>query len=187
VVAASRGVTAASATAPQASPTTKLGAAVQTLTAPMVQLQILESPAPPPAPGAPAAPATKNLSKVQARRLRLAAATPPQLKPPSAENIGIVAGVPLATNADRGWGIQVGAYTRYSPARQVAIKAQQNLPVGMPPTRIAVDEGGGRLYRARLVGFAESEATEACRTLKAQEMSCLVVQSNLAVAQSPAQ
>jgi D-alanyl-D-alanine carboxypeptidase len=119
-----------------------------------------------------------------------AAAPPPQLKPAAArQEAGVADGVmPLAAN--RNWGIQVGAYSRYSPARQAAIKAQQSLPFEIPQTRIAVDESEGRngkLYRARLVGLGQDEATDACRALKARHLSCLVVQSNLAVAENSTQ
>jgi D-alanyl-D-alanine carboxypeptidase len=184
LIAPSRGVAGPSPIIPQEGSTTKFGAAAQTLSAPLVELQILEPPS------VPAAPATKTTAKAAIRPLRLATVIPPQLKPVSAETTGIADGVPLAINADRGWGIQVGAYARYSPARQAAIKAQQTLPLAMPLTRIAVDESdgrAGRLYRARLVGFAESEAAEACRALRGRDISCLVVKSNLSVAERPAQ
>jgi D-alanyl-D-alanine carboxypeptidase len=93
--------------------------------------------------------------------------------------------VSVAVDAKRFWGVQVGAYSRYTPARLAAVKAQQNLPFQIRDTRIAVDEAeghSGKLYRARLVGLAQSEASDACRELRARQIPCLVVQSTTAVA-----
>jgi D-alanyl-D-alanine carboxypeptidase len=166
----------------------------------LIQLQILQpaviaaAEAPPAVPTIkPETPSkSKTASKsagTKAAQVRLAASPPPQLKPILvSDNVGMADGV-MSTSAseDRFWGIQVGAYSRYSPARQAAIKAQASLPEGTPSTRIAVDESrgsSGKLYRARLIGLSESEASEACRALKARQLSCLVVQSKLAVAQT---
>ncbi len=144
-------------------------------TAPVIQLQLQEPPA---APAARPAAAPGKLA---------AALPPPQLRPVS-ESDGVADGVMPLAAVNHNFGVQVGAYSRYSPARAAALKAQQNLPFGTPQTRIAVDESRGRsgkLYRARLIGLAEDEAADACRALKARHMSCLVVQSNLAVAETP--
>jgi D-alanyl-D-alanine carboxypeptidase len=116
----------------------------------------------------------------------------PVLKPASAsasENIGVADGiVSLAVNGNRYWGVQVGAYSRYTPARQAAVRARQHLPFGIRESRIAVDEtaspGGKMYYRARVIGLAQGEALDACRQLKAKRMSCLVVQSRVAMAMS---
>jgi D-alanyl-D-alanine carboxypeptidase len=119
-----------------------------------------------------------------------AGAVPPTLKPAVAsEPAGVTDGVVSMTiNGNRFWGIQVGAYSRYSPARQAAVRAQQKLPVEIRSSRIAVDEtpspSGKMYYRARLVGMAQSEALDACRQLKARQVSCLVVQSRVAMAMS---
>jgi D-alanyl-D-alanine carboxypeptidase len=119
----------------------------------------------------------------------------PVLKPAAAnasDDIGVADGVvSLAVNGNRFWGVQVGAYSRYSPARQAAVRARQHLPFGIRESRIAVDEtpspGGKMYYRARVVGLAQSEALDACRQLKAKRMSCLVVQSRVAMAMSSGQ
>jgi D-alanyl-D-alanine carboxypeptidase len=114
----------------------------------------------------------------------------PTLKPAvAAEPAGVADGVvSMAVNGNRFWGIQVGAYSRYSPARLAAVRAQQKLPIEIRSSRIAVDEtpspSGKMYYRARLVGMAQSEAVDACRQLKARQVSCLVVQSRVAVAMS---
>jgi len=95
--------------------------------------------------------------------------------------------VPLASSGNRLWGIQVGAYSHYGPARLAAEKAQANLSMAFSETQVAVDEGdshGNKLYRARLLGLAESEANNACRQLHARQLSCLVVQSRVSMAMS---
>ena len=108
------------------------------------------------------------------------------LRPGSGEAPGVSDGVVVAAvDAKRFWGVQVGAYSRYTPANLAAEKAQQNLPFQIKDTRIAVDEAEGRsgkLYRARLVGLAQKEATDACRELRARQIPCLVVQSTTAMA-----
>jgi D-alanyl-D-alanine carboxypeptidase len=123
--------------------------------------------------------------------LALAAPGPaPLLKPGVASGTAAVSATQDAVptvGGNRIWGIQVGAYSRYNSARQAAIKARAKLPAGSPQTRVAVDESRGRngkVYRARLIGFAQTEANNACRTLKAHKLSCLVVQSNVAVAET---
>ena len=150
--------------------------------------------APPPAPvvaQVPAAPATTTTKKT--KQVVLALATPgpaPMLKPGAASGAAAVSATQddaAPVGGNRIWGIQVGAYSRYNAARQAAIKARAKLPAGSPQTRVAVDESRGRngkVYRARLIGFAQTEANNACRTLKAHKLSCLVVQSNVAVAET---
>jgi D-alanyl-D-alanine carboxypeptidase len=121
----------------------------------------------------------------------LAAFKVPMLRPGSAELPGVSDGVmAVAVETKRFWGVQVGAYSRYTPARLAAEKAQQNLPFQIKDTHIAVDEAdghSGKLYRARLVGLAQDEANNACRELRARQIPCLVVQANSTVAMVPAQ
>jgi D-alanyl-D-alanine carboxypeptidase len=120
----------------------------------------------------------------------LASLKVPMLRPGSAELPGVSDGVmAVAVDSKRFWGVQVGAYSRYSPAHLAAVKAQQNLPFQIKNTRVAVDEAdghSGKLYRARLVGLAQDEANDACRELRARQIPCLVVQANTAVAMVPA-
>ncbi|HEX3065262.1 MAG TPA: SPOR domain-containing protein, partial [Dongiaceae bacterium] len=120
----------------------------------------------------------------------LAALKVPMLRPGSAELPGISDGVvAVAVDSKRFWGVQVGAFSRYSPAHLAAVKAQQNLPFQIKDIRVAVDEAdghSGKLYRARLVGLAQDEAASACRELRARQIPCLVVQANTAVAMIPA-
>jgi len=119
----------------------------------------------------------------------LAAMKVPMLRPGSAELPGISDGVvAVAVDNKRFWGVQVGAFSRYSPAHLAAVKAQQNLPFQIKDIRVAVDEAdghSGKLYRARLVGLAQDEAANACRELRARQIPCLVVQANTSVAMIP--
>jgi D-alanyl-D-alanine carboxypeptidase len=111
----------------------------------------------------------------------------PALRPTLVADAGDEIVVPLASGGNRLWGVQVGAYSHYGPAHLAAEKAQANLPTALREAQIAVDEGdnhGSRLFRARLLGLAESEATDACRQLHARQLSCLVVQSRVSVAMS---
>ncbi len=163
---------------------------------------------PPAAPTAPALPpvtnqpvTTKSASTAFAPQIpilpagsdepSLASLKVPMLRPGSAELPGVSDGVvAVAVESKRFWGVQVGAYSRYTPARLAAEKAQQNLPFQIKDTHIAVDEADGRsgkLYRARIVGLAQGEANDACRELRARQIPCLVVQANSSVAMIPAQ
>jgi D-alanyl-D-alanine carboxypeptidase len=142
--------------------------------APVIELQVLQPPA---------APAQQPTTLPAPSKL----AVLPALKPGAADTTGAgEANGSLATGT-RTWGIQVGAYNRYASARKAALRARAKLPAGSPQTRIAVDESrgaNGKLYRARLIGFAQAEAAQACRALKARKLSCMVIPTNMAVAET---
>jgi D-alanyl-D-alanine carboxypeptidase len=165
-----------------------------------IQVQVLQPlttalpPAAPVVSQVPASPPATASKKTKPVLLALTAAGPaPMLKPGVASGTAAASASQndaegaTAVGGNRVWGIQVGAYSRYAAARQAAIKARAKLPTGSPQTRVAVDESrghNGKVYRARLIGFAQAEANNACRALKAHKLSCLVVQSNLAVAET---
>jgi D-alanyl-D-alanine carboxypeptidase len=139
--------------------------------APVIELQVLQAPAQQPA------------TMVAPSKL----AVLPALKPGALDTA--VAGESNGSLASgtRTWGIQVGAYNRYASARKAALKARAKLPAGSPQTRIAVDEShgaNGKLYRARLIGFGQAEAAQACRVLKARKLTCMVIPTNMAVAET---
>jgi len=128
----------------------------------------------------------------QAKILTASASQPPSpqvpaLRPTLVADAGDEIVVPLASGGNRVWGVQVGAYSHYGPAHLAAERAQANLPSALREAQIAVDEGdnhGSKLFRARLLGLAQNEATDACRQLHARQLSCLVVQSRVSVAMS---
>jgi D-alanyl-D-alanine carboxypeptidase len=83
-----------------------------------------------------------------------------------------------AAETSGNWSVQVGAFHAYAPAEAMAKTAVKRVPDLASPGRIEIpstkgDEG--TLYRARLGGFSEGLAREACRRLEAAEMDCLVV------------
>ena len=76
------------------------------------------------------------------------------------------------------WSVQVGAFHSYEPAEAMARTAVERVPELANSSRIEIPSAAGNegtLYRARLGGFSESLAREACRRLEAAEMDCLVV------------
>lgn len=76
------------------------------------------------------------------------------------------------------WGVQVGAFTEFAPARSAVISAAKRLPGFFDSTRPTVSQVNsdkGRLYRARLTGLTENRAREACQELKALSLACVVV------------
>jgi D-alanyl-D-alanine carboxypeptidase len=142
--------------------------------APVIELQVLEPPA---------APAQQPTTLPAPSKL----AVLPALKPGAADTSSAGEANGSLASGTRTWGIQVGAYNRYASARKAALRARAKLPAGSPQTRIAVDESrgaNGKLYRARLIGFAQAEAAQACRALKARKLSCMVIPTNMAVAET---
>jgi len=75
-----------------------------------------------------------------------------------------------------GWLVQVGAFsgpTQATAASKAAIRAA-NLYQGQISVS-PLPRGHATLYRARVVGLAESQAREACRTLAREHMACVVL------------
>lgn len=81
--------------------------------------------------------------------------------------------------AGRIWGVQVGAFYSYGPAKKAAAAAVARLPDLLSEARVAITQirgQRGRIYRARLFGMTERHARKACRRLEAMRADCLVVQ-----------
>ena len=75
------------------------------------------------------------------------------------------------------WGIQVGAYMRYSPAYEIAAKVVEMLPrllengtIKVVPLKI---RNRRPVYRARILGLSKKQAYRACRILKKRKMDCM--------------
>lgn len=89
-----------------------------------------------------------------------------------------------------GWGVQVGAFTRFSPARLAATNAQREYRA-LVDAHVVIDEtstsAGRAIYRSRLVGLSRADAEAACRGLKKIGTACLVIRTDTAVAQNGAQ
>jgi D-alanyl-D-alanine carboxypeptidase len=76
-------------------------------------------------------------------------------------------------SASTGYGVQVGAYSRYGPAQKAAIRVTRAMPELFTESRIAIDESN-KLYRARVTGLTKADAEKACAQLKSQKADCLV-------------
>jgi D-alanyl-D-alanine carboxypeptidase len=78
-----------------------------------------------------------------------------------------------------GWGVQVGAFSRFAPAQLAATQAARRLPEILLNTHPVIEpvaaNAGNQLYRAQLVGLSDGTAREACRRLKEMRQSCVVV------------
>ncbi|HWA49914.1 MAG TPA: SPOR domain-containing protein, partial [Dongiaceae bacterium] len=78
-----------------------------------------------------------------------------------------------------GYGIQVGAYSKYNAAQNAAQVATQAEPGLLADARIIIDSqkmnNGGKVYRARVAGLTKADAQTACRNLKAKRTDCLVL------------
>ena len=81
---------------------------------------------------------------------------------------------------DPSWGIQVGAYYRYKPAKKAAVAAAGRLPDLLGNSRVTITHikgQRGRIYRSRLVGLTEAKARAACRSLAKKKVDCLVIRT----------
>ncbi|WP_020592706.1 D-alanyl-D-alanine carboxypeptidase family protein [Kiloniella laminariae] len=84
--------------------------------------------------------------------------------------------------SDNSWGIQVGAFSDYEPAKMAAAQAKAQITSHNDATQVhiqQVDKADGSLYRARLKGLDEVAARNACRELKEKRMSCVAVPPGL--------
>ena len=86
------------------------------------------------------------------------------------------AAAPARTSKSR-WGIQVGAYMRYSPAYARAVKVVERLPsllengtIKVVPLKI---RNRRPVYRSRILGLSKRQAYRACRILKKRKMDCM--------------
>jgi D-alanyl-D-alanine carboxypeptidase len=187
----------AAAPAPQVAAISPAPLPAPAVQAPAIEVPAAQASAAPAPPQAPAVTFAAVLAQLASRAESFAApaaaaARPavPTLRPTLVADGGDEVVVPLASGGNRLWGVQVGAYSHYEPARVAAEKAQANLSMDLREAQITVDEGeshGSKLYRARLLGLAQSEANDACRQLHARQLSCLVVQSRVSMAMSSGQ
>ena len=86
------------------------------------------------------------------------------------------AAAPARTSKSQ-WGIQVGAYMRYSPAYERAVTVVERLPgllengtIKVVPLKI---RNRRPVYRARILGLSKRQAYRACRILKKRKMDCM--------------
>jgi len=92
-------------------------------------------------------------------------------------------------DGQRIWGVQVGAYYSYAPAKKAAEAAVGRIPKLLSDASVAITNvkgQNGKIYRARLLGMSEGHARTACQKLKALATDCLVVKdrSGLKLAQN---
>jgi len=75
------------------------------------------------------------------------------------------------------WGVQVGAYPKYSPAYERTRQAVEIAPETLSRGEIKVvplSKGKRRpLYRARIVGISKAEAYRACSVLESRDFDCM--------------
>ena len=108
--------------------------------------------------------------------------------PPAAKPLALAAAALEKRNAaiaaarklddTRIWGVQVGAYYSYGPAKRAAEAAAVRLPEMLSDASVAITNvkgQNGKIYRARLLGMSEGHARTTCRQLKALSTDCLVV------------
>lgn len=80
--------------------------------------------------------------------------------------------------AEPSWSIQVGAYQRLTSAKKRAADVVRAAPEVLANAGVwiaRVTERGKNLYRARFMGFSESQARRTCRLLRWKKIACLPV------------
>ncbi len=94
-------------------------------------------------------------------------AVPPRIKAP----------VQMASAESGQWAIQVGAFHRYALAEQAAQNAAKLAPGTLVNGEIKIvpsqPRKGKPIYRARIAGLSKTEATKACATLQAKNVTCI--------------
>lgn len=78
---------------------------------------------------------------------------------------------------DIGWAVQIGAYSDYARARQVALMIADDIPdlalAGLSIEPLVRD--GTALYRARIIGLSEVAARRTCERLARDNLPCVPV------------
>jgi D-alanyl-D-alanine carboxypeptidase len=78
----------------------------------------------------------------------------------------------------KSWSIQVGAYQRVGAARQAAQNALKQLSPGLSTiAHVSVSPSlkKRKVYRARLIGFTQKQAKDACARIQKSGMACLAM------------
>lgn len=125
------------------------------------------------------APAAEHLV-VSTRTVRQTVRQAPQTQAPVSLQPSAVASLPVAQSTaedNLGWAVQIGSFRMPEQARERASDAASRLG-DAAQARAAVSEveiSNRKLFRARLVGFEEKQAKNACQHLSRQGMDCLVV------------
>ena len=77
------------------------------------------------------------------------------------------------------WGVQVGAYARYSQAYEAARRAIEIAPALLADGKIKIvplkKRNGRTLQRARIKGISKQQAYQACRFLKKKKTNCMEI------------
>jgi len=76
------------------------------------------------------------------------------------------------------WGIQIGAFSRATKAKNQLLKAASfsgNMMKGRPFNIQRVLTKGTPIYRAQMIGFSQDEAQSVCRTLQRNAFTCFAV------------
>lgn len=82
------------------------------------------------------------------------------------------------TSDENQWGIQVGAFSNYTKARNYALEIHKAVSKKYADKSIDIEpvaNGSAVVYRSKIVGFDKNDAADACKGLKKSNKSCIVV------------
>jgi D-alanyl-D-alanine carboxypeptidase len=121
---------------------------------------------------------TPPLPPVRTAALSQRAATA-AVQAPAATATDDAAPVEATPPVPRTWSVQVGAFRQYASASRSILHATRSMrSLRTRPTSILRGEGDddeSELYRARILGFTEADARQACTQLKHKRLRCLVI------------
>lgn len=142
-------------------------------------------------------PETKPIREVEAAPVEVAETAAPIAPLPEAKPVHELEAAPMEvaenptplevaqTNAPilpGGWGIQLGAFSNYTKARNYALEIQNEFPQKYTSTNIDVEaaqKDGAVVYRSKIVGFEKNTAQNVCNDLKKSNKSCIVVAGSI--------
>jgi D-alanyl-D-alanine carboxypeptidase len=88
--------------------------------------------------------------------------------------------------ASDGWAIQVGAFRDQSAAAHASASAFSRVSAGKPIAQQGPKSGRHATYQARIVNLTEKQAQSACRILRRDHRSCMVIAPSVQMASAHA-
>ncbi len=81
----------------------------------------------------------------------------------------------LNKTAENSWGVQIGAYSNYTKARNNALDIKDEIESENAINVEAVSKKGAVIYRSQIIGFSKKDAEKTCKDLQSAKKQCIVV------------
>jgi len=89
-------------------------------------------------------------------------------------------GTDVAVATPGTWSIQVGAFSKHDAAYDAAVRAVSKAPRQLEEGTVDVETVKGKkktIFRARVIGIHQEQATKACQVLKKKGADCVAVRT----------